>query len=75
MNCCSFQYILNAATSPATRMSEETLTYLNQGILSCNSLLMLCSFCSHLMTLCLVDATHGTMHHNLTLTNCCSCCC
>lgn len=26
-----FQYILNAATSPATRMSEETLTYLNQG--------------------------------------------
>ena len=29
---CRFQYILNAATSPATRMSEETLTYLNQGI-------------------------------------------
>ena len=26
-----FQYILNASTSPATRMSEETLTYLNQG--------------------------------------------
>jgi len=31
LNCCRFQYILNAATSPATRMSEETLTYLNQG--------------------------------------------
>lgn len=26
-----FQYILNAATSPATKMNEETLTYLNQG--------------------------------------------
>jgi len=34
-NCCRFQYILNAATSPATRMSEETLTYLNQGIIHC----------------------------------------
>lgn len=30
----SFQYVLNAATSPATRMSEETLTYLNQGLFS-----------------------------------------
>ncbi len=29
--CCRFQYILNAATSPATKMNEETLTYLNQG--------------------------------------------
>ncbi|XP_014678609.1 PREDICTED: alpha-globin transcription factor CP2-like [Priapulus caudatus] len=26
-----FQYVLGAATSPATRMNEETLTYLNQG--------------------------------------------
>ena len=27
----SFQCILNAATSPATKLEEETLTYLNQG--------------------------------------------
>ena len=27
----SFQCILNAATSPATKVNEETLTYLNQG--------------------------------------------
>lgn len=27
----SFQVILNAATSPATKVNEETLTYLNQG--------------------------------------------
>ncbi|ELT94029.1 hypothetical protein CAPTEDRAFT_222821 [Capitella teleta] len=27
----SFQYVLAAATSPATKMYEETLTYLNQG--------------------------------------------
>ncbi|XP_038058376.1 upstream-binding protein 1-like isoform X1 [Patiria miniata] len=27
----AFQYILNAATSPATKVNEETLTYLNQG--------------------------------------------
>lgn len=26
-----FQYVLCAATSPATRLTEETLTYLNQG--------------------------------------------
>lgn len=26
-----FQYVLGAATSPATKMNEETLTYLNQG--------------------------------------------
>ncbi|XP_014670439.1 PREDICTED: transcription factor CP2-like [Priapulus caudatus] len=26
-----FQYVLNAATSPATKVNEETLTYLNQG--------------------------------------------
>nr|KAG5707063.1 hypothetical protein BaRGS_011774 [Batillaria attramentaria] len=26
-----FQYILGAATSPAVKMNEETLTYLNQG--------------------------------------------
>ncbi|KAK2175641.1 hypothetical protein NP493_717g00047 [Ridgeia piscesae] len=26
-----FQYVLNAATSPATKLNEETLTYLNQG--------------------------------------------
>jgi len=26
-----FQYILQAATSSATLLSEETLTYLNQG--------------------------------------------
>lgn len=26
-----FQYILSAATSPATKLNEETLTYLNQG--------------------------------------------
>lgn len=28
---CRFQYVLAAATSPATKMYEETLTYLNQG--------------------------------------------
>ncbi len=27
----SFQCVLNAATSPATKLDEETLTYLNQG--------------------------------------------
>ena len=27
----SFQYILGAATSPAVKLNEETLTYLNQG--------------------------------------------
>lgn len=26
-----FQYVLSAPTSPATKMNEETLTYLNQG--------------------------------------------
>jgi len=26
-----FQYILHAATSPATLLNEETQTYLNQG--------------------------------------------
>ncbi|XP_074652120.1 transcription factor CP2-like isoform X2 [Tubulanus polymorphus] len=26
-----FQYIMSAATSPATKMNEETITYLNQG--------------------------------------------
>ena len=33
MMCCvfRFQYILGAATSPAVKMNEETLTYLNQG--------------------------------------------
>ena len=31
--CCTrFQYILQAATSPATLLNEETQTYLNQGI-------------------------------------------
>jgi len=29
--CCSYQYILGAATSPAVKVNEETLTYLNQG--------------------------------------------
>ena len=28
---CRFQYILGAATSPAVKVNEETLTYLNQG--------------------------------------------
>lgn len=27
-----FQYVLCAATSPAVKLHEETLTYLNQGI-------------------------------------------
>ena len=27
-----YQYILVAATSPATKLNEETLTYLNQGM-------------------------------------------
>ena len=32
----SFQYILCAATSPAVKQQEESLTYLNQGsYLSC----------------------------------------
>uniref|UniRef100_A0A6J0U6S0 Transcription factor CP2-like protein 1 n=1 Tax=Pogona vitticeps TaxID=103695 RepID=A0A6J0U6S0_9SAUR len=30
-HCPSFQYILCAATSPAVKQHEETLTYLNQG--------------------------------------------
>ena len=29
--CGRFQYVLNAATSIATKVNEETLTYLNQG--------------------------------------------
>ena len=29
--CRRFQYVLNAATSIATKVNEETLTYLNQG--------------------------------------------
>lgn len=28
---CRFQYVLAAATSIATKVNEETLTYLNQG--------------------------------------------
>ena len=31
--CPVFQYVLCAATSPAVRQQEETLTYLNQGML------------------------------------------
>ncbi|ESO05116.1 hypothetical protein HELRODRAFT_191598 [Helobdella robusta] len=31
LNNSRFQYILNACTSPAMRICEETLTYLNQG--------------------------------------------
>ena len=29
--CTAFQYVLCAATSPAVKQQEETLTYLNQG--------------------------------------------
>ncbi|KAJ8035767.1 Upstream-binding protein 1 [Holothuria leucospilota] len=29
---CGFQCLLNAATSPACKLSEETITYLNQGV-------------------------------------------
>lgn len=29
--CFRYQYILGAATSPAVKVNEETLTYLNQG--------------------------------------------
>ena len=29
--CAAFQYVLCAATSPAVKQQEETLTYLNQG--------------------------------------------
>ena len=29
--CPAFQYVLCAATSPAVKQQEETLTYLNQG--------------------------------------------
>lgn len=32
--CPTFQYVLCAATSPAVKQQEETLTYLNQGMLS-----------------------------------------
>lgn len=31
--CPAFQYVLCAATSPAVKQQEETLTYLNQGVL------------------------------------------
>ncbi|XP_064643797.1 transcription factor CP2-like isoform X4 [Lineus longissimus] len=31
VNQTTFQYVLAAPTSPATKMNEETLTYLNQG--------------------------------------------
>lgn len=31
--CPAFQYVLCAATSPAVKQQEETLTYLNQGAL------------------------------------------
>lgn len=31
--CPAFQYVLCAATSPAVKQGEETLTYLNQGSL------------------------------------------
>lgn len=31
--CPAFQYVLCAATSPAVKQQEETLTYLNQGML------------------------------------------
>ena len=31
--CPTFQYVLCAATSPAVKQQEETLTYLNQGML------------------------------------------
>uniref|UniRef100_A0A4W5QV95 Grh/CP2 DB domain-containing protein n=1 Tax=Hucho hucho TaxID=62062 RepID=A0A4W5QV95_9TELE len=36
-----FQYVLCAATSPAVRLQDETLTYLNQGdlVLSWNTVL------------------------------------
>ena len=37
----SFQYVLGAATSPATKLYEETLTYLNQGWYA----LMCCKYC------------------------------
>lgn len=30
--CSAFRYVLCAATSPAVRQQEETLTYLNQGM-------------------------------------------
>ncbi len=31
-----FQYVLCAATSPAVKLHEETLTYLNQGVVFIN---------------------------------------
>ena len=30
-----FQYVLCAATSPAVKLHDETLTYLNQGVCVC----------------------------------------
>lgn len=35
--CPALQYVLCAATSPATKQQEEALTYLNQGTLGLGS--------------------------------------
>ena len=37
---CSFQYILEAPTSPAVRVMDDPLTYLNQGIVLFTYLLL-----------------------------------
>ena len=49
-----FQYVLCAATSPAVKLHDETLTYLNQGdlVLSWNTVVTMCYIYTHTHTYC-----------------------
>ncbi|KAK2105250.1 hypothetical protein P7K49_014764 [Saguinus oedipus] len=55
--CPMFQYVLCAATSPAMKQQEETLTYLNQGQsfevwMLCSSNLCDATQCPQLLKMC-----------------------
>lgn len=69
-----FQYVLCAATSPAVKHQDETLTYLNQGKLAlCRSLSPLGCCPRHLHMLPSLHFKHQQQHHLWSNTCYCDC--